>query len=121
MTVESKKGANLPKAEEAKNGNLPVVKMAGANGNRIAAMRELNGLLAHRLDNLDKLYDTQDKVKAFEPENPEVSIGLKIEDKDGNVFFTANPVLIRKALQVVNAEVASIISNKEAEVLEMAS
>jgi len=115
-----KENATLHKVEEAQN-NLPVVKMAGANGNRIAAMRELNGLLAHRLDNLDKLYDTQDKVKAFEPENPEVSIGLKIEDKDGNVFFTANPVLIRKALQVVNAEVASIISNKEAEVLEMAN
>lgn len=121
MTVESKKGANLPKAEEAKNGNLPVVKMAGANGNRIAAMRELNGLLGNRLNNLDKMYETQDKVKAFEPENPEASIGLRIEDNNGNVFFTANPVLIRRTLQVINAEVSSVIATKEAEVLEMAS
>ncbi len=120
MTTKNTKSADVPTENSAKNANLPVVKMGGANGDRIAAMRQLNGLLGQKLDNLDKLYETQEKVKGFEPENPEVSIGLKIEDKEGNIFFTSNPELIRKALQVIDAQVTGIISEKENEVLEMA-
>ncbi len=114
-----KNGTNLTKVEDTPK-ELQIVKLANVQGSKVEAIRNLNGEVGQRLENLDRLYDTREKVKAFDPNNPEVKIGIEVQDANGNKFVTSNPVLVAETLRVIESEVQKVIADKEAEIIEMA-
>jgi hypothetical protein len=114
-----KAGATLQKVEDTPK-ELQIVKLANVQGNKVEAIRNLNNVVGSSLDNLDRLYETREKVKAFDPKNPEVKIGIEVQDANGNKFVTSNPLLVAETLRVIESEVEKVIADKEAELIEMA-
>ena len=108
----------IPKHEHKET---PAVKLMPSDGNKIESIRHLNSLLAQKLGNLDKIQATEDKVKSFQPENPESETSLLIEDGNGNKFYTTNAQLIRQALDVFEHEVKRVRESTEAEIMQIAA
>jgi len=118
----TKKGETLHKVQDQNiNTQLPAVKMAVPPSNPIEALRYANQALGVKLEHLDKIVLTEEKVKQFQPSNPESGCNLTITDANNNKFTTGNSALVARALEVIGFEILNVRKATEAEILEFAA